>query len=167
MALLSIITPELGLFFWQTVIFLVTLFLLSKFAWGPIMSALREREDSITDALSAADKARADIEKLQATNEALLAEARKERDKILADAHKAATTMMEDAKNKATTEGTRLMEAARVSIQSEKNAALNEVKNYAATLAVEIAEKILRKELNNAEEQKKLVNEYIKEVNLN
>ncbi len=167
MTLLSIITPELGLFFWQTVIFLVTLFLLSKFAWKPIMSAMKEREDSITDALSAADKARADIEKLQATNEALLAEARKERDKILADAHKAATTMMEDAKNKATTEGTRLMEAARVSIQSEKNAALNEVKNYAATLAVEIAEKILRKELNNAEEQKKLVNEYIKEVNLN
>jgi len=64
MALLSLITPDLGLFFWQTVIFLVTLFLLSKFAWGPIMSAMKEREDSITDALSAADKARADIEKL-------------------------------------------------------------------------------------------------------
>lgn len=167
MALLSIITPELGLFFWQTVIFLVTLFLLSKFAWGPIMSALREREDSITDALSAADKARADIEKLQATNQALLAEARVERDKIIAEAHKAATTMMEDAKLKASTEGTRLLESARTAIQSEKHAALNEVKNYAATLAVEIAEKILRKELNNAEEQKKLVSEYIKEVNLN
>lgn len=167
MALLSIITPELGLFFWQTVIFLITLFLLSKFAWGPIMSALREREDSITDALSAADKARADIEKLQATNEALLAEARIERDKILAEAHKAATIMMDDARTKATTEGNRLMEAARVSIQTEKNAALHEVKNYAATLAVEIAEKILRKELTNAEEQKKLVSEYIKEVNLN
>ncbi|ABG57473.1 F0F1 ATP synthase subunit B [Cytophaga hutchinsonii] len=167
MALLSLITPDFGLFFWQTVIFLVTLYLLSKFAWGPIMSAMKEREDSITDALSAADKARADIEKLQATNEALLAEARIERDKILADAHKAATTMMEDAKVKASTEGNRLMEAARVSIQTEKNAALHEVKNYAATLAVEIAEKILRKELNNAEEQKKLVSEYIKEVNLN
>jgi len=167
MALLSIITPELGLFFWQTVIFLITLFLLSKFAWGPIMGALREREDSITDALSAADKARAELQKLQATNEALLAEARVERDKIVAEAHKAATAMMEDAKVKASTEGTRLLEAARVSIQSEKNAALHEVKNYAATLAVEIAEKILRKELNNAEEQKKLVSEYIKEVNLN
>jgi len=167
MALLSIITPDLGLFFWQTVIFLITLFILSKFAWGPIMSALKEREDSITDALSAADKARADIQQLQAKNEALLAEARVERDKILADAHKAATTMMDDARVKATTEGNRLMEAARVSIQTEKNAALHEVKNYAATLAVEIAEKILRKELNNAEEQKKLVSEYIKEVNLN
>ncbi len=167
MVLLSLITPELGLFFWQAVIFLVTLFLLSKFAWGPIMRAMKEREDSITDALSAADKARADIEQLQATNEALLAEARIERDKIMADAHKAATTMMEDAKAKAATEGTRLMEVARVSIQTEKNAALHEVKNYAATLAVEIAEKILRKELNNSEEQKKLVSEYIKEVNLN
>lgn len=167
MALLSIITPELGLFFWQTVIFVITLFLLSKFAWGPIMGALREREDSITDALSAADKARADIEKLQAINESLLIAARAERDLILAEAHKAATTMMEDAKVKASTEGARLLEAARTSIQTEKHAALHEVKNYAATLAVEIAEKILRKELNNAEEQKKLVSEYIKEVNLN
>jgi F-type H+-transporting ATPase subunit b len=167
MALLSIITPELGLFFWQTVIFLVTLFLLSKFAWGPIMNALREREDSITDALSAADKARADIEKLQATNESLLVAARAERDLILAEAQKAANTMLEDARVKATTEGNRLMEAARVSIQTEKNAALNEVKNYTATLALDIAEKILRKELSNSDEQRKLVNEYIKEVNLN
>ncbi len=128
---------------------------------------MKEREDSITDALSAADKARADIEKLQATNEALLVEARSERDRILAEAQKNATAMMEDARVKATTEGNRLMEAARVSIQTEKNAALNEIKNHAATLAVDIAEKIIRKELNNAEEQKKLVNEYIKEVNLN
>jgi F-type H+-transporting ATPase subunit b len=167
MALLSLITPDLGLFFWQTVIFLVTLFLLSKFAWGPIMSAMKEREDSITDALSAADKARADIEKLQATNEALLVEARAERDRILAEAQKNATAMMEDARVKASTEGTRLIEAARVSIQTEKNAALNEVKNYTATLALDIAEKILRKELSNSDEQRKLVNEYIKEVNLN
>jgi len=167
MALLSLITPDLGLFFWQAVIFLVTLFVLSKFAWGPIMSAMKEREDSITDALSAADKARADIEKLQATNEALLVEARAERDRILAEAQKNATAMMEDARVKATTEGTRLIEAARVSIQTEKNAALNEVKNYTATLALDIAEKILRKELSNSDEQRKLVNEYIKEVNLN
>lgn len=167
MALLSLITPDLGLFFWQTVIFLVTLFLLSKFAWGPIMSAMKEREDSITDALSAADKARADIEKLQATNEALLVEARAERDRILAEAQKNATALMEDARVKATTEGTRLLEAARISIQTEKNIALNEVKNYTATLALDIAEKILRKELSNSDEQRKLVNEYIKEVNLN
>ena len=167
MALLSLITPDLGLFFWQAVIFLVTLFVLSKFAWGPIMSAMKEREDSITDALSAADKARADIEKLQATNEALLVEARAERDRILAEAQKNATAMMEDARVKATTEGTRLIEAARVSIQTEKNVALNEVKNYTATLALDIAEKILRKELSNSDEQRKLVNEYIKEVNLN
>jgi len=167
MALLSLITPDLGLFFWQTVIFLVTLFLLSKFAWGPIMSAMKEREDSITDALSAADKARADIEKLQATNEALLVEARAERDRILAEAQKNATALMEEARVKASTEGTRLIEAARISIQTEKNVALNEVKNYTATLALDIAEKILRKELSNSDEQRKLVNEYIKEVNLN
>jgi F-type H+-transporting ATPase subunit b len=167
MNLLSLITPDLGLFFWQTVIFLVTLFLLSKFAWGPIMNAMKERENSITDALSAADKARADIEKLQATNEALLVEARSERDRILTEAQKASTLMMDEARVKASTEGNRLMEAARVSIQTEKNAALNEVKNYTATLALDIAEKILKKELSNSDEQRKLVNEYIKEVNLN
>ncbi len=167
MALLSLITPDLGLFFWQSVIFLITLYLLSKFAWGPIMSAMKEREDSITDALSAADKARIDIEKLQATNDILLAEARVERDRILGDAQKVATTLMDEARAKASAEGSRLVEAARVSIQTEKNAALNEIKNHTATLAVEIAEKIIRKELNNSEEQKKLVNEYIKEVNLN
>jgi F-type H+-transporting ATPase subunit b len=167
MTLLSLITPDLGLFFWQTVIFLVTLFLLSKFAWGPIMNAMKERENSITDALSAADKARADIEKLQAANEALLVEARSERDRILAEAQKASTLMMDEARVKASTEGNRLMEAARVSIQTEKNAALNEVKNYTATLALDIAEKILKKELSNSDEQRKLVNEYIKEVNLN
>ena len=167
MTLLSLITPDLGLFFWQTVIFLVTLFLLSKFAWGPIMNAMKERENSITDALSAADKARADIEKLQATNEALLVEARSERDRILTEAQRTSTLMMDEARVKALTEGNRLMEAARVSIQTEKNAALNEVKNYTATLALDIAEKILKKELSNSDEQRKLVNEYIKEVNLN
>jgi F-type H+-transporting ATPase subunit b len=167
MALLSLISPDLGLFFWQTVIFLVTLYLLSKFAWGPIMSAMKEREDSITEALSAADKARTDIEKLQAANDTLLAEARVERDRILGDAQKVATALMDEARVKASAEGSRLIEAARASIQTEKNAALNEIKNHTAILAVEIAEKIIRKELNNSEEQKKLVNEYIKEVNLN
>jgi F-type H+-transporting ATPase subunit b len=104
---------------------------------------------------------------LQATNEALLFEARSERDRILTEAQKASTLMMDEARVKASTEGNRLMEAARVSIQTEKNAALNEVKNYTATLALDIAEKILKKELSNSDEQRKLVNEYIKEVNLN
>jgi len=165
--LANIITPDLGLFFWQTIIFLVTLFLLSKFAWGPIMSALREREGSISDALLTAEKAREEIQKLQNTNEALLIEARAERDRIIAEAQKASVAMIEDARLKASTEGNRQVEIAKNAIQTEKLLALNEVKNYAATLALEIAEKILRKELTNPDEQKKLVNEYIKEVNLN
>ncbi len=165
--LANIITPDLGLFFWQAVIFLVTLFLLSKFAWSPIMSALKEREGSIADALSAAEKARLEMQKLQAANEALLTEARAERDKIINEAQKASVAMIEDARAKASSEGNKLVEAAKSTIQSEKLIALNEVKNYAATLALEIAEKILRKELDNSDAQKQLVNEYIKEVNLN
>jgi F-type H+-transporting ATPase subunit b len=165
--LANIITPDFGLFFWQAIIFSVTLFLLSKFAWGPIMNALKEREDSIADALQTAEKAREEILKLQNTNEALLIEARVERDKIIAEAQKASIAMIEEARLKASTEGNRQLEAARIAIQTEKLVALNEVKNYAATLALEIAEKILRKELDNPDQQRQLVSEYIKEVNLN
>jgi len=167
MVLANLITPELGLFFWQTVVFLIVLFVLSKFAWGPIMTALKERETSIADALDSAAKARKDILELQSNNEALLAEARSERDRIIRDAQTAATALVEEARSKAQSEGNRMIESAKSAIQTEKQAALTEIKNHSATLAVEIAEKILRKELENPDAQQKLVNEYIKEVNLN
>lgn len=164
---MSLVTPEFGLIFWQTVTFLIILFLLSKFAWKPIMSGLKEREDSIEEALSAANKAKQEMQNLKAANEALLQEARQERDNMLREAQTAAANIMAEAKDKAVAEGNRLIEGARQAINNEKAAALAEVKNQAASLSLQIAEKLLKRELANETAQRELVSEYIKEANLN
>jgi F-type H+-transporting ATPase subunit b len=164
---MNLITPDFGLFFWQAITFGIVLFILGKFAWGPIMGSLKEREDSIAEALSAAQQAKAEMASLKAANEALLQEARIERDKMLRDAQAAANNMLNEAKDRATKEGALLMDNARKGIETEKNAALAEVKNFAATIALEVAEKILRKELKDNEAQKALVSEYLKESSLN
>jgi F-type H+-transporting ATPase subunit b len=162
-----LVTPEIGLLFWQVVTFLIVLFILAKFAWKPIMTSLKERENSIDEALSAAKKAKEEMLKLSADNEKLLAEARLERDRILRDAQTASNTMITEAKDKAQAEGQRMIENARLAIITEKQAALTEVKNLAANLSIEIAEKILKRELADENAQKELVNEFIKEANVN
>ena len=164
---MSLVTPGIGLIFWQLVTFLIVLFLLAKFAWKPIMKALHEREASIEDALSAAERAKLEIQSLKADNEKLLAEARLERDKILKEASDAGNALVESAKAKANEEGARMIAQARETIENEKRAAITEVKNMAATLSLDIAERILRKELSNPESQQALAAEYIREVTLN
>ena len=164
---MDIVTPEFGLIFWQTVIFLLVLFLLGKFAWKPILSSLKEREDSIEAALRMADQAKIEMQQLKAGNEKLLAEARLERDRILKEASAVADRHIEEAKNKANEEGTRLIEQAREAIRNEKNAALAEVKNTAAQLSIDVAERILRRELTDTPAQQQLVDSYLKEVKLN
>ncbi|ALD21924.1 F0F1 ATP synthase subunit B [Hymenobacter sp. DG25A] len=159
--------PSIGLLFWQLVIFLILLFLLTKFAWKPILSSLKERENSIEGALRMADQAKLEMQLLKAGNEKLLAEARLERDNILKEASAIATQQIEDAKTKASEEGQRLILQAREAIQNEKNAALAEVKNTAAQLSIDIAERILRRELTDASAQTQLVDAYLKEVKLN
>jgi F-type H+-transporting ATPase subunit b len=159
--------PSIGLLFWQLVIFLILLFLLTKFAWKPILSSLKERENSIEGALRMADQAKLEMQLLKAGNEKLLAEARLERDNILKEASAIATQQIEDAKTKASEEGQRLISQAREAIQNEKNAALAEVKNTAAQLSIDIAERILRRELTDASAQTQLVDAYLKEVKLN
>jgi F-type H+-transporting ATPase subunit b len=162
-----LVTPEFGLIFWQLVIFGIVLLLLRKFAWKPILSALNEREDSIENALRMASQAKLEMQALQAGNEKLLAEARLERDRILKEATEVSNKLIEQAKNKATEEGGRMINQAREAIQNEKNAALAEVKNTAAQLSIDIAERILRRELADTASQKELVNSYLKEVKLN
>lgn len=164
---MNLITPDFGLFFWQTITFAIVLFVLGKFAWGPIMSSLKEREDSIAEALESAAKAKTEMATLKAANEALLQEARLERDKMLRDAQTVANNLLNEAKDKALKEGNLLMENARKGIETEKNAALAEVKNYAVNIALEVAEKILKKELKDNDAQKALVSEYLKETTLN
>jgi F-type H+-transporting ATPase subunit b len=164
---MELVTPGFGLIFWQLVTFIIVLFLLSKFAWKPIMAALHEREASIENALSAAEKAKLEMQGLKAENEKLLAEARMERDKILKEASEAGNTLIETAKQKANEEGGRMITQAREAIENEKRAAITEVKNMAAILSVDIAERILRKELSNPQAQQELAKDYINEVTLN
>ena len=164
---MELITPEFGLIFWQLVIFLIVLFLLAKFAWKPILLSLKEREDSIENALRMADQAKLEMQALKAGNEKLITEARLERDKMMQEATQMANQLVEAAKNKATEEGSRLIMQAREAIQNEKNAALAEVKNTAAKLSIDIAERILRRELADQPAQQQLVDSYLKEVNLN
>lgn len=159
--------PSFGLLFWQLVIFLILLFILTKFAWKPILNSLKERENSIDEALRMADQAKLDMQQLKAGNEKLLAEARLERDRILKEASDVSNQLIEQAKNKATEEGARMISQAREAIQNEKNAALAEVKNTAAQLSIDIAERILRRELTDSNSQKALVDSYLKEVKLN
>ncbi len=164
---MELVTPSIGLFFWQSLLFLLTLFVLSRFAWKPIMSSLREREATIETALREADKARLEMQALQSQNQNLIQEARAERDRVLRDAQIAGNSLIETAKQRATEEGARQLAAARQEIDTQRRAAVAEIKNTAAALSVEIAEKLLRRELKDEAAQQALVSEYLKDVKLN
>jgi F-type H+-transporting ATPase subunit b len=164
---MEIVTPNFGLIFWQLVIFLLVLFLLAKFAWKPILLSLKEREDSIENALRMADQAKIEMQQLKAGNEKLLADARHERDRMMQEATVMANQHREAEKGRATEEANRIIQHAREAIQQEKNAALAEVKNTAAQLSVDIAERILRRELAEPAAQTQLVDSYLKDVKLN
>lgn len=164
---MDLITPGSGLIFWQLFGFLGLLFLLIKFAWKPMLAALEERESSIENALKSAEKARNEMASLKADNEKLLAEARLERDVILKKAQEASVKMIEDAKNEASKVAAQQIENAKIAIETEKRAALTEVKNQVALLTLEVTEKLLRKNLSDDKAQKALVDEFVKEVKLN
>ncbi len=164
---MSLITPEFGLLFWQTLIFLLLFLLLARFAWKPILGSLKEREDSIESALRMADQAKIEMQQLKAGNEKLLADARLERDRMMQEASTMANQHRETEKARATNEANYIVQQAREAIQTEKNAALAEVKNTAAQLSLDIAERILRRELADPAAQTQLVDSYLKEVKLN
>jgi F-type H+-transporting ATPase subunit b len=164
---MSLITPDIGLLFWMFVSFGIVLFILKKFAWKPILDSVKEREDSIEEALAQAGKAKEELEKLQANNEDLLKQAREERDLLIKEAREAKDNMISEAKGKAKDEADKILVSARETIESEKIAAVAELKSQVAVLSIEIAEKILRDELSTEDKQKKLVNNLLEDVNLN
>lgn len=164
---MDLISPGSGLIFWQLFGFLGLLFILIKFAWKPMLAALEERESSIENALKAAESARNEMANLKADNEKLLAEARLERDTILKKAHEASVKMIEDAKNEASKVAAQQIENAKAVIETEKRAALTEVKNQVAILTLEVTEKLLRKTLSDEKAQKALVDEFVKDIKLN
>lgn len=165
--LASLIEPAVGLIFWTSITFILLLVLLGKFAWKPILGAIKTREKGIEDALASAERALNDMRELKSNNERILAEARAERDNLLKEARDTKDAIIAEAKAKSQSEADRIMSSAREQITNEKNAAVAELKNQVATLSIEIAEKILRSELSSDEKQKTLVNNLMKDVNLN
>ena len=164
---MDLITPSVGLIFWTAVVFIILLVLLRSLAWKPILSAVKEREQSIEDALNAAKKAKEEMALLNAQNEKIMKEARAERDAILKEAREMKENIINEAKNSATVEGHKLIENAKTAIQNEKSAAMADIKNQVGQLSIEIAEKILTKELADKSAQVALVNDVIDQVKFN
>jgi len=162
-----LVLPDIGLVFWNTIAFLVLLIVLAKFAWKPMLKAIAERESGIEEALLRADKMKAEIAAMQNENEALLAKAREERAGMIKDAKETADKMVSEAKDKAKQEYERIISDAQLAITQQKNAALTEVKNQVGSLVVEVAEKILRKELSNKAEQESYIKQIAEGVKLN
>ncbi len=164
---MGLITPEIGTFFWMLIPFLIVLFLLKKFAWKPILQALKEREESIESALQSAEEAKKEMVKLQADNERILKEARMEREAMLKEAKVLSDKIVGDAKQKAVEEANKLIANAKQDIENEKNSAIGEIKSEIATLSVEIAEKVLRKQFSDQEVQKEYISGLVDEVKIN
>jgi F-type H+-transporting ATPase subunit b len=164
---MELITPDFGLLIWTSIVFVLLLFILTKFIWKPILSAVNTREQKISEALELAEKTKAEMKELQAQNENLLREARAERDKIVKDAHEVATKMIEDSKNNAKNEASKIIASAHLAIEQEKAAAISELKSHVAALSIEIAEKIVRTELSSDEKQKALASKLAEDINLN
>ena len=156
-----------GLFIWQIVIFVGLIFLLKKFAWKPILDAVNDREEGIKNALLSADNARKEMLNLQADNQRVLQEARLERDSLLKDAREMKEKMIADAQSEAQVQGLKMIEQAKAAIESEKNAAMAQLKLHVSTLSLEIAEKLLKDELSNKEAQVKLVEKMLGDAKLN
>ncbi len=164
---MQLINPGFGLVFWMTLIFLVVLFILKKYAWKPILASLKEREDSIENALKAAEEAKKEMAELKAKNEELLKKALEEKDALLAEARNIKDKIISEAREKANLEAKMIIENAREQIEMEKQATLGEIKNIIASYSIEIAEKVLREELSDKKKQKSYVEKLLKEIQLN
>jgi F-type H+-transporting ATPase subunit b len=164
---MELVNPGIGLIVWMTLAFLAILYILGKYAWKPIIKALKERESAIHDALNAAEKAKEEMQKMKFSNEELLQEAKNERDAILATARKIKDSIIEESKQKASEEADRIIVSAKESIENEKMAAITDLKDQLAELSLEIAKKILKKELSDPKKQEEYINELMKEVNFN
>ena len=162
----SLATPAIGTIFWTVLIFGLFFFILTKFAWKPILSAVKAREEIIRGSLEAAEKAREDMKKLQTDNEAILRKAREERENILKEAREIRDKMINEAKGKASEEAEKLIEKARQGIEREKEKALSEIHEQVAYLSVEIASKLMGEKLKESDEQNKLIDHYLKDLDL-
>ena len=163
---MDLITPDVGLLFWTLISFTILYLILRKFAWGPILGAVNEREKGIRNALLLAEKTREEMASLQSDNEQTLKKARAERKALLKEARDIKQKLIDEAKNEAKSEAKKIIIQAQETIQSEKNAAIVDLKNQVASLSVDIAEKVLQDKVSNDKAQMSLVQELIKDVRL-
>lgn len=164
---MELLLPPLGLLFWTLIAFLVVFFLLKAFAWKPILASLKERETGIAEAIASADKVKAEMADLKNENEAMMAQAREQRAVMIKEAKETADKMMAEAKDKAKSEYDRIVAEAQNAILQQKNAALTDVKNQVGALVIEVAEKVLARELANKAEQENYIKQLAEGVKLN
>ena len=164
---MDLVTPDIGLIFWTTISFAILYFILAKFAWKPILGAVTDREKSIKDALSAAEKAKEEMANLKADNEKILNEAKLQRESLLKEAREIKSKIIADAESEATEKANKLVESAKIAIENEKSAAMNELQNTVVDLSLNIAEKLLSKELDNKEKQVQNIQDILDKTKLN
>lgn len=163
----DIITPDPGLFIWTVFVFLILLWILNKYAFGPIKTALKKREEGIADALAQAQKAREEMAHMKADNETILNEAREERSRMLREAKEARDLIVQEAREKANAEYNRILEEAKGAINNQKMAAMIEIKNTVGNMVIDVSEKLLRRELTDKSAQETYVKQLVDEIKLN
>jgi F-type H+-transporting ATPase subunit b len=164
---MGLVTPDYGLLFWMLLTFGVVVFVLGKYAWKPILTAIKERENSIDQALKSADKMKEQMAKLKADNEKILGEARMERDKLMKEARELKDQIIAEARVSAAAEGNKMLELARQAINNERAAAVDQIRAMVASLSVDIAEKLLQKKLEGKDDQKALIDQLLNQTKFN
>lgn len=164
---MNLITPDLGTVVWMVVVFAIVLFILGKYAWKPILGALKQRDQSIENALQSAENARKDIEKIKADNEKIMAQAREERDQMMTEAREIKEKLVAEAKKQANDEAEKIIKSAKQAIENEKATVITDIRKQVAAYSIEIAEKILRHKLKDDKEQEEMIEELVKELKLN
>ena len=163
---MDLVTPDIGLIVWTGISFGLLYLILKKFAWGPILGAVNEREQSIKDALEAADKAKEEMESLKADNEKILKEARAEKEALLKEAREIKSKLISDAEEEAKLKSKKMVDEAKIAIQNEKNSAMNELRNTVVDLSVGIAEKVISEELGDKDKQLKMIEDMLEDSKL-
>ena len=164
---MNLLTPSFGLLIWTLLAFLIVFFILKKFAWPSIITGLKKREQGIADSLATAERVRAEMAQLKNENEELLAKAREERALLLKEARETKDKIINDAKEQAKLEANKIIADAQAVIDTQKMAAITDVKNQIGKLVIDVSEKILRKELGDKQAQEEHIKSLVNEVKLN
>ncbi len=164
---MDLLTPSFGLIIWTLIAFIFVFLILKKYAWKPILQSLNDREKNISDAILSTEKIKKEMAEMKSENEALLAKAREERAQMMREAKETRDKIISEAKEQARFETNKIITDAQAAINQQKMASITDLKNQVGNLVVEVSEKVLRRELNNKEEQEKYINQLAEKAELN